>query len=532
MDDQPRDNSGGTNRRGFLALCLAAGVVGDLGRATSPWTAGQRVPGWAASSGRHYDVDETTEGRPPFRTIRAPTFHRQPGFGRDVTDRAPADRPADVTAVEGPFSGETRYYDFGSVDRAGSMAAQVKRATRNGRDSLMLIDGEPIRRLRRNPAQFKDTVYAAATFFNTGAFADDPTLHWQVGNEPNDVAHFNPRGIVLDGDESVWDYFNDPRQADLYVDLFLAPAVAALRRAEADLPAGSPSFTVMPGGIGLINAADSHDWLERVLERRPSRSRAPGLGGAPMKEHVDVIAIHYAFVPPFDDADYDYTWRETLRKLNRRWVRTDEVDGVWHTEEGGYGSWGASHLVFAMPRFIEWWGGRRWTPDRARLIWWPAPDGPDADSNAAERLQAALVDLWNGRSRLVDLSNRTTVGSGGSESRYDAYAFATDGRYPRLGAFVSPALPERSGDPAASAAPPFSTSRIGGVPESFDPADYSVAARVVRPERLRPVDVRMDVVTTPNRALRITHSRLRLKPSETLVVLVDRGNGSPFSASN
>lgn len=510
-------------RRGFLGFCLAAGVGGDVARAAPPWTVGPRAPGWSAASGQHYDPGPAVEGRPIYRLVRAPAFHDQAGLARDVTDRPPAERPADVTAVEGPFSGETRYYDFGSVDREGSFAAKVANNTRNRRDALMLVDSGSIPRLRANPALFKDAVYAAATFFATGEFVDDPVTNWQVGNEPNDISYFNPRGVDLGDDESVWDYFNDDRQADLYVDLFLGPAVAALRRAEADLPAGSSPFTVMPGGIGLINVDGSHDWLERVLERRPSRARAPELADAPMKDHLDVVAVHYAFVPPFDDADYDYSWRETLTRLTERWIETGAVDGIWHTEEGGYGSWGASHLAFATPRFLNWWAGRGWTPDSARLVWWPTPDGPDSDSYAAQRLQRALVDLWNGRRHLVDVSGRLAVAGNPAP---DEFAFTAPSSALRLGAFVGPG--SSAGADGSSRAPAFSSVRLAGDFSAFDPGAHAAAARVVRPGSLRPVDVELTVESTPTPAIRVRHPRVALEPFETLVVCVAPASDPPF----
>lgn len=518
------------NRRQLMALCLAIGTIGGCVRLPSVLPNVKRAPGWAAASGRHYQIGSeggqrlSREGRPLYKTIREPAVHGRAGLSRDVTSRSPAERPDDATAIEGPFSGETRYFDFGSVEREGSMAAKVANNTGRGHAGLLVIDGNPDR-LRTDVAYFKDAVYAAAKFFNTGAFEDQPLTCWEVGNEPNDISYFNPRDIEIGEDESVWDYFNDEKQAALYVDLLLAPAVEALRRAERDLsPAFRPPgpFTVMNGGIGLINVPDSHDWLKQVLEREPSAARAPTLADAPMKKHLDVIAVHYAFQLPYNLGEHDYNWKKSLTSLYEQWVETGDVDGIWHTEEGGYEG-GANQLAFAMPRFLDWWTEKNWTVDRGRLIWWPSAGGADVDSRAAERLQAMLVDLWNGRDRLANVSDQLALTGDGA---VDGYAFTTADDALHLAVFVD----DRSRNEDDSGSAELSKFQIEGIPCPPNPNAYATSAYVVESERLRSVSVEMGSARSRSDDVRFDHRSVTLSPSETFVVLVSPPSERPARA--
>jgi hypothetical protein len=253
--------------------------------------------------------------------------------------------------------------------------------------------------------QWREVVYQQAVRLARLPGSRDRIV-WQIGNEAN-IKHWsrtlrrwaaaqNMPGAR--GDASRNDHYLIP----FYVEYFLAPTVAALRRASLDVFGAEHHIRIMPTPVAFAYDPETVAWLEALLTYSIRGDYAKSLAGKRVHDLVDIIAIHYLL------SRGDENWQTTLDTLHRRWVGTGRIRGIWATEEigkdFGHKGKGASTALKVVARNLHWLHSRAaTTPQQSRSLMWgwrmgaPGTRGEDALVTLHEHLgNTPLTEIGNG----------------------------------------------------------------------------------------------------------------------------------------
>ena len=532
----------------IAATCLVAVACSGTGQSAPPsnsgtppsndaWALGKDSPGYASVIGNNYVNFQTAAGHPLYSTLRSPNAPVKTTVSLDVT--ATASRPDGATKRLGAFSGEDRYYDFGSTTTANSWLGRATGTlqTSSSQGFITIVPGGGVNGgspenwalIRANNAKyFKDFVYATVMAVNSGPyFAQHPIMAFEIGNEVNAVGQFNVLGVKNEKDPN----YSAAKQAQGYVDDFLAPGIEAVRKASTDLYGDPRKLLVISAGIGGIYSPAALEFIDTFMNLTPSPSTTTLTG--PIKNNIDILGIHYSMRFPFNPNKANNGYETTFRHLKERWVDTNVVKGIWGTEEAGDHGRGAYDALLSSFRFIHWWSTHGWEKLSlgGKLIWF----GENNWYNFKD-VQGMLLDLWSGgTARQVDITEHLALsgaglsGAGLSGAQLEGYALSnTSLTDPKIALVVS------SNAPAIAGSGRFSQIVLKNVPEGIDLASlritgYRVTATVLdesvsppnpvgKPMVLEP----MTLSVGPDRSLQIQLSDTILSADELLFMTISR----------
>ena len=237
-------------------------------------------------------------------------------------------------------------------------------------------------------AHFKDAVFATVKLAYAGEFADRPErIVWELGDAINTPAGFSLREPGADGPATA-------TNPNAYVQLYLAPAVEAIRAASKELFGDERRVKVVLGGVADIARPASRDFLDALLDAGIDGEHAPTLKGRRVFEVIDAINVLGSAADP-----------ALLGALHAKWIASGKVRGLWATGELGPRGQGDLAVAVASFRWLGFWSRREWNPLAARLIfrgdadWHPgtATQGDDMEKHLGDLLQnhplTALEDI-------------------------------------------------------------------------------------------------------------------------------------------
>ena len=237
-------------------------------------------------------------------------------------------------------------------------------------------------------AHFKDAVFATVKVAYAGEFADKPErIVWEVGDAINTPAGFSLREPGADGPATA-------TNPNAYVQLYLAPAVEAIRAASKELFGDERRVKIVLGGVADISRPASRDFLDALLETEIDGEHAPTLKGRHAFEIVDALNVLGSAADP-----------RLLGPLHEKWIASSKVRGLWATGELGVRGQGDLAVAVASFRWLGFWARREWDPLAARLIFradteshpGTTTDGVDMEKRLGDLLQnhplTALEDL-------------------------------------------------------------------------------------------------------------------------------------------
>lgn len=168
---------------------------------------------------------------------------------------------------------------------------------------------------------------------------------------------------------------NDPCTIPYYAEYYLAPAVEAIQKQEAECRC---QFSIVLGTVGTGYNPDSRAWLNRLLNYQiKSTKYAPSLTGKYVYQLVNVISTHYLatgqkFFRVGNKRVYQPNgWKNALDDLYDTWVGKGSIQGMWATEDVGVRATaekkGSKLAVQVMGRYFHYWTVRQMTPNQGKF---------------------------------------------------------------------------------------------------------------------------------------------------------------------
>lgn len=352
---------------------------------TSP--ADKLVDPWENYFGIHYlEVDDFEPAwleAPVFRTVRD---YASPGLPRMQTDDGSV---YDITRMSryiagdpliGPFAGGPVYVGLEDVANGHGVSFLETMPDILANDLTVVFTAESSFPIESTSSVDKDYIYwtLRQTYEAFPAAVDH--IIWQWGNE------INAPGDIFSPAQG-----NDPNGIPFYVDNYLAPAIEAIQRVEADLIengtfAPGTHIPIATGSFANVSGAPNRDWLTGVMEYiiTDENVSSDAIVGKHVWELVDILTGHYPG-PTI-----------TLDKLKADWLDTGKVTSVWITEDHGQRGAGPADLASRAIRYLDWAIDNQVDSDTSRVFWWSTDATDDPGGPGIEAVDV-LGSLFSGR---------------------------------------------------------------------------------------------------------------------------------------
>lgn len=345
------------------------------------------VDPWEDYFGIHYltvdDFEPQWFDNPVFATVRDYAF---PGLPRTKTDDGAI---YDVTRMSryinndplvGPFTGEPVYVGLQDVANGHDQSFLDTMPDILANDLTVVFTAESTFPIESTSSVDKDYIYW--TLRQTyEAFPDAvDNIIWQWGNEIN-----------ADGDIFSPSRANDPAGVPFYVDNYLAPAIEAIQKVEADLIANGTfapgtHIPIATGSFANVSGVANRAWMEDVMNYTITDANVTSdqIVGKQTWELVDILTGHYPGPTT------------TLDTLKTDWLDTGKVDSVWITEDHGQRGQGPADLAARAVRYLDWAVNNQMDSDTSRVFWWSTDATDDPGGQGIEAVDL-LGSIFSGK---------------------------------------------------------------------------------------------------------------------------------------
>jgi hypothetical protein len=382
---------------------------------------GPNLFSWRTAMGTHYRIYTNAF----MGTVRSFPTPSKLSYFPDVT----ALSPTNITPVTGRFSGDLRYYDFEDVlgrETIGHDYGEYLRQAEAAKVDLIWNLGQIHHShsghvgliMTNNGAYYKDLVYQAVLFANSGEFENSSTtVYWEIGNEIN--SHF--RFSLSDYGE----FHNNVTNAADYLEYYLAPAVEAIQAASYDLYGESKQVKALLANVTFLRDTNTQIFLRTVLDGTVVGTHAPTLAGKKGHELVETIGLHYSLGTA-----------SVLDTYYNEWVASGKVSGMWNTEEHGWAGLGDYDIALHGFRWLDFWAQKSWSSETARLQFWgdqvptsrERTDGLSSDTTG-ENMEFFLGQLLQSYPLMRIEPGDIVVSAAGNPEKYGFWAELPGGGY-------------------------------------------------------------------------------------------------------
>ena len=360
-----------------LSLDITSVDRGDMGI--------RPVVGHFSGEPRYYFFDAKLPAATATRAAAPRSRSRSFRLGSNPKDESPLDGQLAAPATPAPDgakptrtrTAKSTPAPFGDVRRALLLAAAKNVHIVWPLGSVNFREAAKVKLLtEKGGAHFKDAVFATVKAAYAGEFADKPErIVWEVGDAINTPAGFSLREPGAEGAATA-------TNPNAYVQLYLAPAVEAIRAASKDIFGDERRVKIVLGGVADISRPASRDYLDALLDTEIDGEHAPTLKGRRAFEVIDAINFLASSAEP-----------RLLGALHEKWIASGKVRGLWATGELGARGQGDLAVAVASFRWLGFWARREWNPLTARLIFRGDTEPHPGTVTRGEDMEKRLGDL-------------------------------------------------------------------------------------------------------------------------------------------
>ena len=276
----------------------------------------------------------------------------------------------------------------------------------------------------------------------SSALSGDQKFYWQIGNEISAFSYGdNARLYNGEIDPNAPEF--DSEIIPFYVEFFFAPAVEAIRNANAS------NIKIALGSITVFSNSKAPAFLDDLLSYQIQGTyTTSGVAGKTVADFVDIITIHYLMAGEPSDTN---PWKDRLNDVKDKWINNGSynIEGIWSTEElgsrGAEGGAGAATVLRVASRYFEWISENQFSGSHVKCFYYAVGTGPkDINFGTGDSSLDVLHTFVTGENSIhAETFIITHMISGGKQLNYEGRRFLFDNGWKSFTIFTF----EVKGDP-------------------------------------------------------------------------------------